>query len=220
MVTIGGLLSGVKTANLTKDTLKQGLGIFDLTGLQWRSSYDASAEAYRSPTIVKDDIKTNGQYPSSWDSKVVEGLFTNKGKWSMSVTESWLTIDIGVDTAPSGSTGGSSSDATETPSPNASSGTSSNTGAIVGGVVGGIGGLVLVGLAIFFFRRRSRKRESASAQYLLQRKQPDFEQPVLNQPELEGTRPQAGYSQADSGELDSTNRFELPAYEGQKSTGR
>ncbi|KEF59351.1 uncharacterized protein A1O9_04195 [Exophiala aquamarina CBS 119918] len=201
MVVIGGLTSGVKYANLTKDPLKQGLGIFDLTTLEWRSSYNASAEAYRSPDIVKEDIQQNGQYPSSWDSKVVEGWFINKA----------------VDNAPS--------NATETSIPDVSSGKSSNTGAIVGGVVGGIGGLILIGLAIFFFRRRTRSRKSNSAQSLLQTKQPEFDhppldQPVLNQPELEGTRPKIDYSQADSGELDSTNRFELPAYENQKPSRR
>lgn len=81
MVAIGGLTSGVTYANITKDPWAQGLGIFDLTDLEWRSSYDASAKAYQTPNLVKEDLAQNGQYPSTWDSNIVEGWFTNRGKW-------------------------------------------------------------------------------------------------------------------------------------------
>lgn len=37
-----------------RDPWDNGLGIFDLTKLEWRSSYNASAAEYDSPQIVKD----------------------------------------------------------------------------------------------------------------------------------------------------------------------
>lgn len=79
MVVVGGL-TALHYNNLTTDPWGQGLGIFDLTTLEWRSSYDASAEAYQSPNMIKESITRDGQYPSDWDSEVVAGWFTSKGK--------------------------------------------------------------------------------------------------------------------------------------------
>jgi hypothetical protein len=218
MVVIGGLTAGVKYENISTDPWAQGLGIFDLTNLEWMSSYDASAKAYQTPNLVKEDLAQNGLYPSTWDSTVVEGWFTNRGKWSISTTDQLLTFVTAVDNEPNSASGTASG----TPSPDSSSDKSSNTGAIVGGVIGGIAILVLIGLAVFFFRRRSQRRQTSgtpliqsdgalhTSDGLLEAKQ---------QSELEGTRPNMSYTQVNSGELDSTHRFELPAYEGQKPSG-
>lgn len=79
MVVVGGL-AALNYKSMPTDPWGQGLGIFDLTTLEWRSSYDASAEPYQSPNMIKDSITQDGQYPSAWDSDVVAGWFTNKGK--------------------------------------------------------------------------------------------------------------------------------------------
>jgi hypothetical protein len=67
-----------ESAKLKKESWAQGLVIFDLTSLEWKDSYDASATVYQTPTIVRDSIVQNGRYHSSWDSGIAEGLFTNK----------------------------------------------------------------------------------------------------------------------------------------------
>jgi hypothetical protein len=51
---------------------------------------------------------------------------------------------------------------------NESSSSGSNTGAIAGGVVGGVVALALIGLAIFFWRRRRNARQNAGAPNELQ----------------------------------------------------
>lgn len=114
------------------------------------------------------------------------------------------------------------SSASGTSIPDTSSGKSSNTGAIVGGVIGGIAILVLIGLAVFFFRRRSQTRQASDTPLISSNGPPHTSDGLLQdkqQPELEGTRPNMSYTQVDSGELDSTHRFELPANEGQKPSG-
>ena len=79
MIVVGGVTAGLKYADLKTDSWAQGLGVFDLTDLEWKASYDASGRTYQTPQVVKDYVATNGQYPSTWDSNVVEGWFTNKG---------------------------------------------------------------------------------------------------------------------------------------------
>lgn len=36
------------------DPLKQGIGVFDMTDMSWKLGYDADADDYQSPQIVKD----------------------------------------------------------------------------------------------------------------------------------------------------------------------
>ena len=55
MLTIGGL----SPLDAGKDTMSQdhetnGLGLLDLTNLQWIDTYDADAAPYTTPKIVKD----------------------------------------------------------------------------------------------------------------------------------------------------------------------
>ena len=80
MIVIGGVTANVENINLSKDPWKQGLGIFDLTDLKLKASYDPSAEAYQTPDIVKQYIAVNGSYPSTWDSPTVASWFSHKGK--------------------------------------------------------------------------------------------------------------------------------------------
>ncbi|KIW32491.1 uncharacterized protein PV07_04034 [Cladophialophora immunda] len=155
MIVVGGAIANVANAHQTKDPWAQGLGVFDMTELEWKDSYDPSAATYQTPNIVKQYISANGQYPTTWDSQTVE---------------SWLSAKA----APNPTS--SSSPASSSPASNGGSG-SSNTGAIVGGVVGGVGGLLILGSA-FFYRRHQRSRrigrQSLNSEELITR---DQEQP-------------------------------------------
>ena len=42
-----------------QDAFAQGLGIFDLTDMAWKSSYDADAAAYTTPQMIKDYISVS-----------------------------------------------------------------------------------------------------------------------------------------------------------------
>jgi hypothetical protein len=83
MAVIGGFDNTVTSVNLTgwRDPWPQGIGIFDLSDMEWKDYYDPSAAAYTTPKAVKDWYKQNGQYPSQWDDVAVQGWFTSKGTW-------------------------------------------------------------------------------------------------------------------------------------------
>ncbi|KAF4889657.1 Kelch repeat-containing protein [Colletotrichum fructicola] len=55
LITVGGVDPTLLSSQLlsTKDPLDQGLGIFDLTKLQWKTQYDHDAAAYDSPDVIK-----------------------------------------------------------------------------------------------------------------------------------------------------------------------
>ncbi len=87
MVVVGGI---VIPQNVDWDTYNfgagepdpwdQAIGIFDLTEMAWKSSYDASASPYITPDAVKSFYTQHGRYPAQWDSGVVEDWFKNPGK--------------------------------------------------------------------------------------------------------------------------------------------
>ncbi|KAI4272136.1 MAG: hypothetical protein LQ337_005505 [Flavoplaca oasis] len=116
----------------TPDPFSQGLGIFDLTNLRWSDRYNADAEPYETPAVVKAWYAANGPSTRTWDSPVVQRLFSR---------------NIGS----SGAVGTASS-STSSEEPN-----SSTTGAIVGGVVGGTAALCLVAGLAWWLRRRKRR---------------------------------------------------------------
>lgn len=78
MLVIGGLdpsnTAAIKFQNQT-DPNKQGLGIFDLHGMEWSNNYDANAPSYTSPDAVKAWYRQNGEYAASWTDSSVEALF-------------------------------------------------------------------------------------------------------------------------------------------------
>lgn len=55
MITVGGVeprsLQGKLMEN--PDTFNQGIGVLDLTSLEWKDEYDSSAAAYESSDVVK-----------------------------------------------------------------------------------------------------------------------------------------------------------------------
>lgn len=87
MISIGGVTLYNNTeqdaffvAGGVPDPWDQGFGVFDLTDMEWKSSYDADAGPYVTPDSVKSYTQQNGRYPSEWEDHVIEEWFTNPGK--------------------------------------------------------------------------------------------------------------------------------------------
>jgi hypothetical protein len=69
LLSIGGLDNPEATLNiyqayLTPDPFIQGIGIFDMTAMVWKSTYDANALTYESPLVVKDWYSQGLEYIS------------------------------------------------------------------------------------------------------------------------------------------------------------
>ncbi|KAI9793855.1 MAG: hypothetical protein M1816_007107 [Peltula sp. TS41687] len=144
MAVIGGVNPATRNDSdqiTTPDVWTNGIGIFDLSAMQWTDRYNANADNYTTPAAVRGWYRQNGRYPSQWDDPRVRAYFVR---------------DATPNNSTSGSTNASRGDRpTE-------SGKSSNTPAIVGGVVGGIAALALLGAGLwFFFRRRRRSYQQA-----------------------------------------------------------
>ena len=86
MASVGGIVVYSNTNQDTYDVSggvadpwQQGIGIFDMSEMQWKDSYDASAAPYVTPDIVKSYYQSNGRNPSSWTSPIVQSWFTKQG---------------------------------------------------------------------------------------------------------------------------------------------
>ncbi|KAK2028033.1 hypothetical protein LX32DRAFT_640423 [Colletotrichum zoysiae] len=126
MIVVGG--SDQRESPRGKDPFPQGLGIFDVTDLQWKDEYDAEAAEYDSPAVIKSWYSAGNLAGVSYDPEVKALL----------------------QSAPASNDPGPSSSAEESQlSPGAIA------GIVIGGVlfVGLIGAA-----AFFLWRRRSRRR--------------------------------------------------------------
>ncbi|CAI0644745.1 unnamed protein product [Colletotrichum noveboracense] len=132
MISVGGTDGRAWPSSLTdKDPWPQGIGIFDMMEMRWSDQYNASADPYESPDVVKNWYAQGNRV--DWSSDEIEALL----KENPTNTPTSSPNDVG-----SGSSG--------TP-----------TGAIVGGIVGGLAGLALIaGLAAFFLKRKKRRPET------------------------------------------------------------
>lgn len=181
MLSIGGYsTTDNNLGHLSTDRFRQGLGIFDLTALQWKSSYDATAAAYRTPDVIKAWYRANGTAPAHWDDPTLRAFFEKASP---------ANPGSGAGTA-AGSPGTS-------PSPSLSSKPSSHPAAIAGGVVGGVVGLALLAGLIFWLvgrRRRRRQRGYREPKEQIPEMPPGKEKPVempdsYPVPELGGEAP-------------------------------
>jgi len=66
MIAIGGIPPNIAMTDFTPDIWPQGLGIFGLTEMIWKDSYNDSAALYSTPSQVRDYITANGSYPLEW----------------------------------------------------------------------------------------------------------------------------------------------------------
>ena len=89
MIVIGGGVAIVadRLANIehtyisNPDPWPQGIGVFDLTDMRWKDSYDATTDPYATPQMVKDYYAHNPRYPASLlENNVQRNWFTGESK--------------------------------------------------------------------------------------------------------------------------------------------
>jgi len=154
MAVVGGYDSTVNNVTSWRDPWPQGIGIFDLTDMNWKDHYDPSAEPYRSPDAVKDWYARNGRFPSQWNNKTVQGWFTNIG---MSLRLSSLSPlrKFGIMTNQ-----GNQTESTISPA-NAGNqkvdSTGNKTGLIAGAAIGGSLAAVLIATLVWLLVRRRQR---------------------------------------------------------------
>jgi hypothetical protein len=76
MVVVGGKQPWLSDSSQIVDFWSQGIGIFDLSAMEWKDQYDAAAAPYVTPDVVKAWYTEHGQYPVSWSNATVEAWFT------------------------------------------------------------------------------------------------------------------------------------------------
>ena len=84
MVVVGGITATIDSGldNAPPDPWSKGLGIFDLTAMEWKTEYNADAASYVTPQVVKSWYQQHGDYPASWSDNEVSSWFVKKGEYS------------------------------------------------------------------------------------------------------------------------------------------
>ena len=170
MVSVGGLVTDISLQvtnegpeslgiNSLPDPWPQGLGIFDLTAMEWKEGYDSAASPYVTPDAVKAYYQRNGRGPASWSNGVVQAWFTETASNHTDSSSTLSTPQPGSSTPRPGSSTPRPGSSTPQPGLPGSSGSSENNiGAIAGGTVGGAAAFALIALFAFFPLRRHRRR--------------------------------------------------------------
>lgn len=86
IVVTGGLVVDVASAEdrsrnygwAMPDPWQNGIGVFDISELQWRDSYDADAASYVTPKLITGYINDHGPYPSTWTNEINQDWFEVK----------------------------------------------------------------------------------------------------------------------------------------------
>ncbi|KAL5870355.1 hypothetical protein ACKVWC_011099 [Pyricularia oryzae] len=155
MVNVGGYEDGFGGESWrTTDPWTKGIGVFDMTALQWLDSYDPAAGPYESPQVVKDWYKNGGLSSVKWRSEQTKKLFSS------------MKVDgLATDNTENGSSGGGQGDSSSgnnggggTQGESGSGSGGSNIGAIAGGVVGGVVFIALLAALVFIMVRRRRQQ--------------------------------------------------------------
>jgi hypothetical protein len=81
MLVVGGVVPGIGIEQQPVDKFPQGLGIYDLTQLQWTDSYNSESAPYKTPKLIKDSITSNGSYPQTWADPEVATWLLGKCKF-------------------------------------------------------------------------------------------------------------------------------------------
>ncbi|KAL2208096.1 hypothetical protein CC79DRAFT_1384561 [Sarocladium strictum] len=151
MIVVGGIngWSYHDWAWAEKDEFGNGIGVFDLTTLEWRDEYDPDLKAYDAPDVVKEWYADGGMEDVEWSSDGVKNVFGS------------MKVNIASTSEPSESSSSNTPQETNTQEADSdedSGGSSTPTAAIAGGVVGGVAGLAIIGGLIWFCCRRRRTR--------------------------------------------------------------
>ncbi|KAL6721484.1 hypothetical protein ACLMJK_000588 [Lecanora helva] len=162
MVVVGGrITNGTELTPITLTSLngfpslpdpwEQGLGIFDLSSMEWREGYDADAAPYVTPTVIKNYYHENGRYPAVWSNPIIKDWFGPTVS-ARNTTDSSAASPTLTDHPPSASFAKPIPTISSTPS----SKSSKDIGSIVGGTVGGAAALGFVASLVYFTLRRKR----------------------------------------------------------------
>ncbi|KAL8415189.1 hypothetical protein RB594_006140 [Gaeumannomyces avenae] len=151
MISVGGLgrLDESSDHWTTKDPWRHGVGVFDMTELQWRGGYDVNAAEYRSPQVVADWYKAGNANKIVWASQATKNLFATANKANPE--------NAGNNTSPNGGGDSSTDRKDETSKPTDPTATPSvNIGLVVGVAVGSAALLGMLVLAVILVRIRRR----------------------------------------------------------------
>ena len=193
MLTIGG-----NVTNLQWDWEVKGVAIYDLSTGNWGSVFQTNTTAFTVPQRVlpatggtTEGAATIREPSGGWTNPDLKTIFDTPRKWGSDQT----IRDNGK-------------------------GSGTNTGAIAGGVVGGLAGLVLIGSAFFFWRRKraakSHELEDTERQLELNGEKKHYELQGVNEndpAELAGPEAQELNAPRELVEADyhtATDRAELP----------
>ncbi|TDZ26010.1 Kelch repeat-containing protein [Colletotrichum orbiculare MAFF 240422] len=156
MLSVGGTdgFLGYPNSLTDPDPWASGLGVFDLTQMKWVDGYNAHAEAYESPEVVRQWYNQGGLESVVWASEEVRMLFATSAA-ANSTSEPTATGHTGEKVTSSQE---SSPEAQETNS------SQPPVGAVIGGVAGGIIGLALVIALVWILVWRRRRRYAAAPQ--------------------------------------------------------
>ena len=128
MLSIGG--------NVEDEPWPNGLGIFDMTKLDWTNEYDAAAPAYERPNLVSQFYASNSSYPIEWGDPELESIFTSPNGTA--------TTNVSGSSSSSSNSGGKM------------------VNYVVGGVIGAIAALAIFASLIFWRRCRYKRKEKRS----------------------------------------------------------
>jgi len=137
----------------TPDPWRYSIGVFDMTNLEWKSSFDHKPDPYTRPDLVNRYYETNPAYPS-WGSNAIQAAFSSLDG-SPAPVQNASSSSIVPSASPT-RTGAAGSSQAQAPG-KSSGGSSTNVGAIVGGVVGGVALAILVVASIFVLRRQRHR---------------------------------------------------------------
>jgi hypothetical protein len=118
-----------------KDPWPWGIGVFDMSRMEWASEFNPNLGPYTTPVMVAAGIAANGSEPASWGSDDLKKVFSH-------------TILTQSSSSPSGSSSSSTSTSTSS---------TLSTGAIAGIAIGAVALLLLGVLGLFFLRRHQRR---------------------------------------------------------------
>lgn len=188
MVAVGGRTPDLLGEFESKDPWPQGLGVFDLTKMEWLDTYDAGADLYTTPKVIKDGISKNGSYPRTWDDADTPMWLTGKCVYRVLLGEFFDLLTLAIAAAEllsaNSSSGTGTGAGTGNPGNNSTDDSSNrkglSTGVLIAIVIGSI-----IGILVILYLLGRRFKWPILGMRRRQRQQPAFDR--WEKPELENT---------------------------------